>query len=75
MGFDWGDDTYKYKVSTIPLAGGRYRWRLTTIDTRAAERLESCEDSEQIFDTQAAAEEAGNERMVELLRGVPPKPR
>lgn len=68
MGFDWGDETYKRRVHVIPLADGRYTWRLVTNDYRDDATVESFEQGSQSFDTTEAAEEAGKNRMIELAR-------
>lgn len=68
MGFDWGDETYKQRVYVVPLADGRYTWRLVTNDYRGTGTVESSEEGDQSFDNPEAAEEAGKKRMVELAQ-------
>jgi hypothetical protein len=74
MGFDWGDETYKFRVHVIPAADGRYTWRLVVHDRPRAEATDSFEEGKESFDTPDAAEEAGKYRMVELARQDRNKP-
>ena len=74
MSFDWGDEKYKHRVHVIPLADGRYTWRLVTNDYRATGTVESFEEGSQSFDGPDAAEEAGKSRMVELAQQARAKP-
>lgn len=74
MGFDWGDETYKYRVHVVPLADGRFTWRLVVAENQEENTSSSIEDGEQSFDSADAAEEAGRSRMIELARGIRKKP-
>jgi len=74
MSFDWGDETYKHRVHVIPLAKGRYTWRLVINDYRDAAIVESFEQGSQSFDNPDAAEEAGKNRMIELAHQPQTKP-
>jgi hypothetical protein len=71
MGFDWGDETYKYRVHVIPVADGRFTWRLVVNNGQETQTQESIEDGEQSFETADAAEDAGRARMIELARSEP----
>jgi hypothetical protein len=68
MGFDWGDEQYRYRVHVVRLADGRYGWRLAINGPAGTGTAESVEVGTQAFDDADAAEAAGNERMVALAR-------
>jgi hypothetical protein len=72
MGFDWGDESYRYRVQVLTLPDGRYTWRLVTAGHRDGQAAESVEDCPESFDSGDAAEEAGRRRMAELARDEKP---
>lgn len=68
MGFDWGDETYKYRVHVVPLASGRFTWKLVIAGNEDGGESDSVEEGRQEFDSADAADEAGKNRMIELAR-------
>ena len=63
-----GDDTYRLSLSTVETDDGGYTWEIKINDKRGAAAREFKDTTDESYDTQDEAEEAGKARMTKLMK-------